>query len=118
MVSADTDWSSGATGMAFDAEIAARLRPMANADAARIFTGFPFLLLCNETTIPNYANTATTEPPIASPAMTAPVMAVPAMAAPSPMTPVPVPMPVVAPADLFGLEAIHLVCRGHGGMDV
>jgi hypothetical protein len=37
MVSADTDWSSGAKGIACDAEIAARLRPIANADAARIF---------------------------------------------------------------------------------
>jgi hypothetical protein len=37
MVSADTDWSSGAKGIACDAEIAARLRPRANADAARIF---------------------------------------------------------------------------------
>jgi hypothetical protein len=37
MVSADTDWSSGAKGIACDAAIAARLRPIANADAARIF---------------------------------------------------------------------------------
>jgi hypothetical protein len=118
MVSADTDWSSGATGMAFDAETAARLRPMANADAARIFMGFPFLLLCNEMTILDQANIVTTEPPIASPAMTVPVTPVPVMAAPAPATPVPVPVPMVSPADLFGLEAIHLVCGGHGGMSV
>jgi hypothetical protein len=43
MVSLDTDRSSGATGMACDADIAIRPRPMANADAARIFMDDPFL---------------------------------------------------------------------------
>jgi hypothetical protein len=40
MVSAEAAWSSGATGMARDAETAARLRQIANADAANIFIGF------------------------------------------------------------------------------
>jgi hypothetical protein len=37
------DWSSGATGIAWDAETAARPSPIANADAARIFMNVPFL---------------------------------------------------------------------------
>src|SRR5260370_14510109 len=37
MMSADADWSSGATGIALDAVIAARLRPIANTDAASSF---------------------------------------------------------------------------------
>jgi hypothetical protein len=44
MVSVDTAWSSGATGIARDEEIAARLRQIANADAASIFMGFSFPL--------------------------------------------------------------------------
>ena len=40
MVSLDTAWSSGATGIARDEEIAARLRQIANIDAASIFTAF------------------------------------------------------------------------------
>jgi hypothetical protein len=40
MVSNDAAWSSGATGIARDAEIAARLRQIANADAASTFIGF------------------------------------------------------------------------------
>jgi hypothetical protein len=43
MVSVDAAWSSGATGIARDEEIAARLRQIANTDAASIFMGFPFL---------------------------------------------------------------------------
>jgi hypothetical protein len=44
MVSADTARSSGASGIARDAETAARLRQMANADAKSIFMGlFSFL---------------------------------------------------------------------------
>jgi hypothetical protein len=42
MVSDDTDWSSGASGIALDAEIAARLRPIANAEAASSFTNLSF----------------------------------------------------------------------------
>jgi hypothetical protein len=42
MVSVATDWSSGASGIACEAEIAAKLRPIANADAARIFMDVPF----------------------------------------------------------------------------
>ena len=44
MVSVDTAWSSGATGIARDAETAARLRPMAKADTASNFMGFSFPL--------------------------------------------------------------------------
>jgi hypothetical protein len=39
MVSVDTAWSSGATGIARDAEIVARPRQIAKADAARSFIG-------------------------------------------------------------------------------
>jgi hypothetical protein len=39
MASVDTAWSSGANGIAFDAETAARLRQIANADATIIFIG-------------------------------------------------------------------------------
>jgi hypothetical protein len=51
MVSADTAWSSGATGIAGDAETAARLRPMAKADAASIFMGFPFISICRDAAV-------------------------------------------------------------------
>jgi hypothetical protein len=37
MVSLETPWSSGASGIATDAETAARLRQIANADAKSIF---------------------------------------------------------------------------------
>jgi hypothetical protein len=40
MVSVDMAWSSEASGIARDAETAARLRQIANADATSIFTGF------------------------------------------------------------------------------
>jgi hypothetical protein len=40
MVSDDMVWSSGASGIAWDADIAIRLRPMANAEAVSIFMDF------------------------------------------------------------------------------
>jgi hypothetical protein len=40
---------------------------------------------------------------------TAPVSAVPAVAMPAPVTAVPMPMPVMSPAHLFRLEAVHLI---------
>jgi hypothetical protein len=51
MVSDDADWSSGATGMACDADIAAKPRPMANAEIAKIFiaNSFSFIWLDDET---------------------------------------------------------------------
>jgi hypothetical protein len=42
MVSDETDWSSGASGIAFDADIAIRLRPTAKAEAVSIFMDFSF----------------------------------------------------------------------------
>jgi hypothetical protein len=56
MVSPAPAWSSGASGIAFDAETAARLRQMANADATSIFMGssFPFKLssqICRDAAI-------------------------------------------------------------------
>jgi hypothetical protein len=42
MVSVDTDWPSGARGIAWDADIAIRLRPMAKAEAVSILTDFSF----------------------------------------------------------------------------
>jgi hypothetical protein len=56
MVSLDTDWSSGASGIACEAEIAAKLRPIANADAARIFMDVPFCWQAVELRELNYAN--------------------------------------------------------------
>jgi hypothetical protein len=41
-VSAAAAWSSGATGIALDAEIDARPRPIANKDTAIIFMDIPF----------------------------------------------------------------------------
>jgi hypothetical protein len=41
-VSVAAAWSSGATGMAFEADIDARAMPIANKDAVRIFIGIPF----------------------------------------------------------------------------
>ena len=111
--------------MACDAESAARLRPIANADAARIFMEGPFLLVRDEITRPNDANNGAIELPIASPPMPAPVMT------PSPVTPVPAPMaaapvaampspvPAVSPADFLGLETIDIVLgsdRGFSGL--
>jgi hypothetical protein len=43
MVSVDTDWPSGARGIAWDADIAIRLTPTANAEAVSSFMEFPFL---------------------------------------------------------------------------
>lgn len=42
MVSDDTAGSSGATGIACDADIAIRLKPMANAEAVSNFMDFSF----------------------------------------------------------------------------
>ncbi len=58
MVSLDTPWSSGASGIAFDAETAARLRQMANADATRIFMGFPLSQFAATRRFRTYANIA------------------------------------------------------------
>jgi hypothetical protein len=55
MVSVETAWSSGATGIACDVDIAIKPRPMANADAARIFIDVPLLLMRNQITVLNYA---------------------------------------------------------------
>jgi hypothetical protein len=41
-VSAAAAWSSGATGMACEADIDARPRQIANKGTARIFIGIPF----------------------------------------------------------------------------
>jgi hypothetical protein len=41
-VSEETDWSSGASGIAWDADIAIRLRPTANAEAVSSFMDFSF----------------------------------------------------------------------------
>jgi hypothetical protein len=51
MVSVDIAWSSGASGMACDAETAARLRQIANAEATSIFTGFSFPLICRDAAV-------------------------------------------------------------------
>jgi hypothetical protein len=48
MASVDADLSSGAKGIACDAVTAARPRPIANAEIARIFMDFPFSLMDGE----------------------------------------------------------------------
>jgi hypothetical protein len=48
MVSVDADLSSGANGIACDAVTAARPKPIANAETARIFMDFPFSLMDGE----------------------------------------------------------------------
>jgi hypothetical protein len=102
------------------AVIAARLRPMANAEAARNFMGFSFLLGGDKNAISDDAGM--TSGPDGSPAMMVPmptmptpVTAMPVMAAPAPVTMTM--MPVVAPTDLFGLEVIDFALRNHGGFD-
>jgi hypothetical protein len=52
MISADADWSSGATGIACEAVIAARLRPIANTDAASNFIDFSFQV-CRDAAVSN-----------------------------------------------------------------
>src|ERR1700724_828003 len=47
----------------------------------------------------------------------APVMAVPA-AMPTPVTAVPVPVPMMSPAHFLGLDAVHFGFAGDGGTDI
>jgi hypothetical protein len=51
MVSLDIARSSGASGIARDAETAATLRPIANAVATSIFMGFSFLSICRDAAV-------------------------------------------------------------------
>jgi hypothetical protein len=123
MVLSDTawDWSSGAIGMAWDAEIAAKPSPIANADAAKIFMNVPFLgwYACTQQirieTKYAMAPLPVTAVPVA--AMPMPVPA-PMVAAPAPVTVVPVPMPVVAPAHFLRLQMIDFVVVGDGRMGI
>jgi hypothetical protein len=119
MVSVDADWASGATGMACDTDIAATLRQIANAEATSIFMDFSFSLH-----LPRRGGVATcarsfgkssASPVTAMPA--APVPAVPA-AMPTPVTTVPVPVPVMPPAHLLGPEMIHFVLGGDSGTHI
>jgi hypothetical protein len=134
MTSLDTAWSSGANGIAFDAEIAARLRQIANADATSIFIGaFLSSQICRDAAISHrYENAAVNDNrvlpvmavpmtvvptpvpvvptpvpvvPTPMPVVPAPVAAVPAPVA---VMPAPVMMPVVSPADLFGVQMLNL----------
>ena len=111
MVSVDIAWSSGASGMACDAETAARLRQIANAEATSSFTGFslPFNLPQGGG-FATYAKSFGALPVTAMPA--APVTAVPA-AMPAPMPAMPAPVPVMTPAHFFGFEVIDIVLRDH-----
>jgi hypothetical protein len=56
MTSLETDWPAGATGIARDADTAARPKPMANTDIAIIFMDVPFGWVRRQITIANYAN--------------------------------------------------------------
>jgi hypothetical protein len=128
MTSLDTAWSSGANGIAFDAEIAARLRQIANADATSIFIGaFLSSQICRDAAISHWHENAATNRnrvlpvtavpvpvvPAPVPAVPAPVAVMPApvAAVPAPVAvmPAPVMMPVVSPADLFGFQMLNLL---------
>jgi hypothetical protein len=57
MASVDTAWSSGASGIAFDAETATRLRQIANADATSSFIGaFLSSQICRDAAITDLHN--------------------------------------------------------------
>src|ERR1700730_706570 len=113
-------WSSGASGMACDADIPSRPSPMANAEAARIFIDLPFFLQTSrEATELQQECYGLVSP-------TAPVAVVPVAVAPAPMATTPAPVtvapmavvPVMPPPHFFGCDPIDLVARGHGGMDI
>jgi hypothetical protein len=115
MTSAEAARSSGASGIAFDADIAATPRQTANADATSIFMGF-FLSLKFAATrrIFDYARIVAVWQRIAALPVTAMPAPVPVVAMPMPAT-VPAVVPVMSPANLFGLEAVHFVLGGNGG---
>jgi hypothetical protein len=107
--------------MACDADIPIKPSPMANAEAARIFIDLPFLSSEPPFRVSrNAAKLQNCGDPVS------PMAAVPAAVAPAPMAMTPAPvtvapmavMPVMPPPHFFGLEAIDLVARGHGGMDI
>jgi hypothetical protein len=121
MASADTARSSGASGIAFDAETAARLRQIANADATSFFIGaFLSSRICRDAAISDFYKkfggllTASAALPVtAVPVTVVPAVAVPAPVAAMPtpvatMMPTPVmPVPVMSPADLFGFQMLN-----------
>jgi hypothetical protein len=101
--------------MACDAGIPIKPSPMANAEAARIFIDLPFL--SSEPPFRVSRKAAKLQQKCDGPA--SPMAAVPVAVAPAPVTVAPMAvMPVMPPPHLFGLEAIDLVARGHGGMDI
>src|ERR1039458_6425762 len=109
MVSPETAWSSGASGTAADAETAARLRQIANADAKSIFMAiFPSLQICRDAAVAHGRKTLWRPgngkrplPVTAVPA--APVMPMPVMPAAMPVM-----VPMMSPADFLGLEVPDL----------
>ena len=122
MVSAEAAWSSGATGIACDADIAARPTPTANKDAARNFIDLPFPVRRN--TIRDHTKIEDRLPkssPVTAPVPVAPMTSMPMAVTPAPVTTVPmpvpmaVPMPVVAPTHFFRLETIDLLLPDDGG---
>src|SRR5262245_17200586 len=120
---------SGATGIACDAETAARPSPSAKTDAASIFIGIPFpgwavrtikatnvaspLRYCDS---PVVAATTPVAPTAAMPAPIAAAAPAPVPAAPAPMAAAPAAMAAAAPAHLFRLQLIGLFFRSHGGL--
>jgi hypothetical protein len=124
MVSVDTDGSSGATGIAWDADIAIRPRPLANTKTPSIFMDFSFPLQLPVQQSRTYPSRQSANEKPALPVAAAPVPAMPAAAMPAPMaaTPAPVtaaPAPVTpVPAHLFGLQMSDLVPGGNGGTGI
>jgi hypothetical protein len=116
MVSNDAAWSSGATGIARDAEIAARLRQIANADAASTFIGF----VLSSLHMPRCGCFALEQENLGDcwRGNALPVTAMPVATTPAPVTTVPVPVPVTAPANLLGLELASLFGAGDRGLHV
>ena len=99
MVSPDAAWSSGASGIACDEDIAARLRQTANMDATSIFTGiYLSSQICRDAAVSNSRKTMElgangshhqnggSSGGGASPSAVVPVMPAPVAATPVPMT--------------------------------
>jgi hypothetical protein len=108
MASVDTAWSSGASGIAFDAETATRLRQIANADATSSFIGaFLSSQICRDAAI---STVQKIRRPVngkrALPVTAVPAAPVPAVM-PTPVAAMPVPVPMMSPADLFGLQMLN-----------
>ena len=119
-VSDGTAWSSGATGMAWDTDIDARPRPIANKDTTAIFMTFlpigtrPYWHATKMTLLKQALMSWfwTTSP------MMAPVMVMPVTMAPMVMVPVVVMPVMVMPMHQHGLHLIYFALRDDRRLNV